>query len=35
MRALRKAITVDDLIAAVQLGGAFGGEQVPAFCVAR
>jgi len=27
--------TVDDLIAVVQVGGAFGGEQVPAFCVAE
>ncbi len=27
--------TVDDLIAVVQVGGSFGGEDVPAFCVLK
>ena len=27
--------TVDDLIAVVQVGGTFGGEAVPAFCVPK
>jgi hypothetical protein len=27
--------TVDDLVAVVQVGGTFGGETVPAFCVPK
>jgi len=27
--------TVDDLIAVVQLGGTFGGEVVPPFCIPK
>jgi hypothetical protein len=34
LRALPRG-TVDDLIAVVQVGGTFGGEQVPAFCVPK